>query len=319
MSPKSKVDDDYFKSILENSPTSIQIYSTSGYLKGFNKAFESLFDVDGKPFIGVYNILEDPQLQASGIIEQVKGVLAGKRVENLISRYDATDKNGRERWLRSAMFPVLNEAGEVIDFVVMHEDYTDLKNHELYLEKIISDRTMALERVNRELEAMAKIDVLTTLFNRRAFDATFQMEYEKVETSGCPLSLILIDVDYFKHYNDCYGHPSGDAILQRIAAVIKENVHRASDAAVRYGGDEFAIVLPMTDSAEALCIAERVRKGVEALEIVNQASPTGHVTLSLGLKTYRQGEAVSRKDFFESADQALYHAKATGKNRSVLF
>ncbi len=318
MSYNGAVKDEYFKSILEHSPTSIQIYSTTGYLKGYNKAFEILFDVDATAYIGVYNIFEDPQLQPTGILELVKKVVAGETIENLVSKYDATDKNGRERWLRSAMFPVKNKKGRVVDFVVMHEDYTDLKNHELSLEEIIAERTTELERVNKELEALANIDGLTTLFNRRAFDTTLQSEYLKAATSGAPLSLILIDVDYFKTYNDHYGHRAGDICLQKIALVIKVNVQRASDTAVRYGGDEFAIVLPNTHAQEAHVIADRIRKGVEAIGIPNQSSPLGHITLSLGITTYQASEPMSMEAFFEATDKSLYKAKASGKNTTVI-
>jgi len=316
---KAKIDDRYFKSVFEHSPTSIQIYGVDGYLKSYNDAFEALFNTDASPFVGVYNIFEDPQLIDSGIINLVKRVVEGETIENLVSRYDASRMNGRERWLRTFMFPVKDQNQKVIDFVIMHEDVTDLKNHELYLEKIISERTMELERVNKELEQLSKIDVLTTLFNRRAFDTVFEAEYQQSIITGNPLSLILSDVDYFKTYNDCYGHQSGDVCLQKVAAVIKENAQRSADLASRYGGDEFAVILPRTDTAEALIIAERIRKGVEAVNIPNQSSPLGHVTLSLGVKTFNPSVDTTLEIFFNETDLALYRAKNTGKNKSVLF
>ena len=319
MGQKAKIDDRYFKSVFEHSPTSIQIYGVDGYLKSYNDAFETLFNVDASPYVGVYNIFEDPQLIESGIDTLVKRVVEGEATENLISRYDASRMNGRERWLRTFMFPVKDQSQKVIDFVIMHEDVTDLKNHELYLEKIISERTMELERVNRELEQLSKIDVLTTLFNRRAFNVAFETEYQQTLQTGNPLSLILIDVDYFKSYNDCYGHQGGDACLQKVASVIKENVKRSADLAARYGGDEFAVILPNTETAEAFNIAEHIRKAVEGAKIPNDSSPLGHVTISLGIKTFSKDVDSSREVFFNETDLALYRAKNTGKNKSVLF
>lgn len=319
MGQKAKIDDRYFKSVFEHSPTSIQIYGVDGYLKSYNDAFEALFNTDASPFVGVYNIFEDPQLIDSGIINLVKRVVEGETIENLVSRYDASRMNGRERWLRTFMFPVKDQSQKVIDFVIMHEDVTDLKNHELYLEKIISERTMELERVNRELEQLSKVDVLTTLFNRRAFNAAFENEYLQTLQTGNPLSLILIDIDYFKSYNDFYGHQGGDSCIQKVASVIKESAQRNADVAARYGGDEFAVILPRTDTAEALIIAERIRKGVEAVNIPNQSSPLGHVTLSLGVKTFNPSVDSTLEIFFNETDLALYRAKNTGKNKSVLF
>lgn len=315
---RTKMDNHYFQSLFEHSPTSIQIYGIDGYLKTYNKAFETLFNVDASAFIGVYNVFEDPQLVKSGIIQLVKYVAEGEIVENLVSLYDATRMNGRERWIRTSMFPIKDENQNVIDFVIMHEDVTDIKNHELYLEKIITERTMELERTNRELEQMSKVDALTSLFNRRAFDAFFENEYQQAVQTGTSLSLILIDIDYFKNYNDCYGHQEGDNCLQKVAYAIKENVHRNADVTARYGGDEFAVILPRTTTDDALIIAERIRKGVEISTIPNVASPLGHITLSLGVKTFDHKVDTTSEIFFSETDQALYRAKNTGKNKSAV-
>lgn len=319
MVKETSIDDWYFKSVFENSPTSIQIYSLDGYLKSYNNAFETLFNVQTLPFVGVYNVFEDPQLIESGIVKLVRRVADGEIIENLVSKYDAARMNGRERWLRTFMFPVKDDNRKVVDFVIMHEDVTDLKNHELYLEKVISERTMELERVNRELEQLSKVDVLTTLFNRRAFNTVFENEYQSALQTGIVLSLIIIDIDYFKRYNDCYGHQAGDACLQKVACAIKENVQRNADVAARYGGDEFAVILPQTTAEEAIIIAERIRKCVVKANIPNASSQLGYVTLSLGVKTFEPNLDTSSDAFFKEADLALYRAKNSGKNKSVLF
>ena len=315
---KTKMDNQYFQSLFEHSPTSIQLYGIDGYLKNCNKAFETLFNLNGSDLIGVHNLFEDPQIIESGIIHLVKGVVAGEIVERLVSKYDATCMNGRERWLRTSMFPIKDESQNIIDFVIMHEDITDIKNYELFLEKIIADRTMELERINRELEQLSKVDVLTTLFNRRVFNIAFENEFQQAVQTGTALSLILIDIDYFKNFNDSYGHQEGDSCLQKVAAAIKDNVHRNADIAARYGGDEFAVILPRTAADEALIIAERIRKSVVKANISNASSPHGYVTLSLGVKTFDPNVDITSALFFSEADHALYHAKNTGKNKSAV-
>lgn len=309
--------DDYFKSIMCHSPTSMQIYDTKGYLKEFNFAFESLFEVKGDELLGKYNILEDRQLEVLGVMDYLHRTINGESFDNIVTKYDASDVNGRERWLRTAIFPIKSDHGEVLDFAVMHEDITDLKNNELHLENIIAERTSALEKLNKELESMAHIDALTTLNNRRVFDIVFEKEYSLAKRLENPLSLILIDVDNFKDYNDLYGHRRGDVCLQKVAMCIKSNAQRGSDTAVRYGGEEFAIILPNTRKADLLLIAEKIRRAVELLAIPHESSDHKRVTISLGVGTLRMGDDLTLESFFEETDRALYQAKRTGKNKLV--
>lgn len=174
-----------------------------------------------------------------------------------------------------------------------------------------------LERTFHELELQSHIDGLTQLRNRRYFDAYLKQEFLRAKRSQSPLSVIICDVDFFKAYNDIYGHQAGDRCLKEIAATLNDAAKRSSDIVARYGGEEFILLLPNTPTTGALATAERVRTNIEALRIYHQASVvSSHVTLSLGVATYNSGD-VAAEALLERADKALYHAKQAGRNRVV--
>jgi diguanylate cyclase (GGDEF)-like protein len=174
----------------------------------------------------------------------------------------------------------------------------------------------ALEELNRSLELLSLEDGLTGLGNRRCFDLALQAECRHSMRYGTPLALVMIDVDYFKSYNDLYGHPAGDECLRQIAATVKSARGRASDVAARYGGEEIAVLLPQTDAAGAVAAAERFRQAVEALAVVHAGSPAGHVTVSIGAAEFKpSGDPDGPARLLRSADRALYAAKAGGRNQ----
>jgi diguanylate cyclase (GGDEF)-like protein len=172
-----------------------------------------------------------------------------------------------------------------------------------------------LERVNVQLQHLAVIDSLTGLANRRAYDACLQREWRRALRHGTSLSLLLIDIDHFKRYNDTYGHDAGDDCLRRVAAVVGNVVNRPGDLAARYGGDEFVIVAAETPIAEASRLAEVVRVAVEGLGIVRVRSGVGpHVTVSVGVATTIPRQHDVPAALLTAADAALYVAKRAGGN-----
>lgn len=173
-----------------------------------------------------------------------------------------------------------------------------------------------LAQANSRLQSQANRDGLTGLLNRRAMDMQVDQLWEAAVSGGKAFSLLMIDVDHFKKYNDTYGHLAGDACLQRIAQVLRKHLHRGADLAARYGGEEFAGILPDTDLAGAILLAEQIRSEVENLDIEHGASScASRVTVSIGLVSLPGRKLGSPGELIEFADQALYRAKQTGRNR----
>ncbi|WP_422016761.1 diguanylate cyclase domain-containing protein [Roseateles sp.] len=175
---------------------------------------------------------------------------------------------------------------------------------------------LRLKCLSDELRRRAAVDGLTGLDNRASFDQRLQLEWARAVRSGAPLSLVLLDVDHFKKYNDRYGHPAGDGCLRQVAGALGAQARRPADVAARVGGEEFALLLPDTDAAGARDTAERIRSAVARLGIAHEASATAaHVTVSIGVATCRPGPACTAEDLMKHADQALYAAKAQGRDR----
>ncbi|KAA0995248.1 GGDEF domain-containing protein [Pseudomonas sp. ANT_J12] len=175
-----------------------------------------------------------------------------------------------------------------------------------------------LLEVNRSLELLALEDALTGLANRRQFDIFMVAEMGRARRSQNGLALLMIDVDHFKLFNDHYGHVAGDVCLRKISAIITENINRPGDLAVRYGGEEFAVVLPGTDYVGAFLVAEKIRRAVQLAGIEHSESAEGMVTVSLGVCAYDPASQATPDDLVGAADKALYVAKASGRNMSVI-
>jgi diguanylate cyclase (GGDEF)-like protein len=183
-----------------------------------------------------------------------------------------------------------------------------------------------LEEFVARLKYASDTDGLTLVANRRCFDETLIKEYQRIKRMNFQaelkytLSLILLDVDYFKKYNDNYGHVEGDYCLQRVARTLVEELNRPGDLVARYGGEEFVVLLPNTTLVEASLVAERLREAVEDMQIPHAFSATSHyVTISLGVASLIPDENVTLNLFVDSADKAMYQAKTTGRNRIVAF
>lgn len=180
--------------------------------------------------------------------------------------------------------------------------------------------TMEKERVLRmkakQLRDMAAVDGLTGVASRRQFQQRCEEEGNRHRRMGEPYSVIMLDIDYFKNYNDTYGHPLGDQCLVAVSAAISHALHRSSDLLARVGGEEFAVLLPGTDHAGASLLAERIRAEVEDLAIPHADSRTAPVvTISLGVASATRNARVGIQDLISAADAALYDAKHAGRNR----
>ena len=188
------------------------------------------------------------------------------------------------------------------------------------LERRVTQRTAELEHANAELERVVLADGLTGIANRRCFDNYLDTEWKRMRRAERPISIVLGDIDFFKAFNDSYGHLAGDDCLRAVAGAISDCVNRPADLTARYGGEEFALILPETDShgakAIAACILEKVRK----LGIRHAASDAAEtVTISLGVATAVPGNDSAAPSLVDKADSALYRAKENGRNRYAVY
>jgi diguanylate cyclase (GGDEF)-like protein/PAS domain S-box-containing protein len=247
--------------------------------------------------------LVHPDDQA-GVDDMHAALLAGCKQFTMDFRYLC--KDGAALWVEARVS--LAEGDGEMQFVAAVRDISKRKAAE---EK--------LEVVNRILAMQATTDALTGLANRRRFDEVLDTEWRRALRNGAPLSLLLLDVDRFKLYNDRYGHQGGDVCLQAVAASVTDLVRRPGDLVARYGGEEIAVVLPDADADGAAVVAEQIRAAIEALAVEHLGNvPAEVVTASFGVATAQfqaQGTPCSAEELIAAADAALYEAKRTGRNR----
>lgn len=184
-----------------------------------------------------------------------------------------------------------------------------------YLKKDLMDKNKELEKANENLRKLSITDPLTHIHNRRYFDEVFSDEFIRAKRLNIPIALAIIDIDFFKEYNDIYGHIAGDNSLRNVAQSLQKNVRRTGDFAARYGGDEFAVVLPNTGKEGAAVVCERILNSIRELKIPHKASVFGILTITIGIAVCNDFENLVGESLVHLADQALYKAKEKGKNR----
>jgi diguanylate cyclase (GGDEF)-like protein/PAS domain S-box-containing protein len=235
-------------------------------------------------------------------VEQAVNRLWSRKAQEIVLTYQSTKKDGSKIWLESSLRMARDASAQPDGIVVVTRDITERK------------------KLEGQLRELSRTDWLTGIPNRRAFDDALSMEWRRaMREAGASLSLFLIDIDHFKKFNDEYGHPAGDECLRLVAGALAATVQRPGDFAARFGGEEFALVLPNTDAKGAKMIAERVREAVAALEIPHARNPSGQaITISLGIATMRSSGLGKDKPDAEilvmAADSALYEAKRRGRN-----
>jgi diguanylate cyclase (GGDEF)-like protein/PAS domain S-box-containing protein len=221
--------------------------------------------------------------------------------------YRAAAKDGTYRWIRDVVHVQRDASGNVQALIGFMFDISERKRTE--------ERLLLLQR---ELEDLSFRDGLTGLLNRRRFDALLATEWAAAQRTRQPLSLVLIDIDHFKQYNDRYGHIRGDDCLKSVAASLAKCANRPRDFVARYGGEEFVIVLPETDANGAETIANKCREAVMQAGITHDDSTIGRVTLSAGVGSIVPAQTDVAIEFLTAVDQCLYQAKANGRNSVVV-
>ena len=223
--------------------------------------------------------------------------------------------------LRQELQEVKSEKADLEIMLDNTTEHADLVESQLHSE--ICDRQKAqaaLSMANRELEQLSVLDSLTQVANRRRFDNYLIQEWQKLREEKAPLSLILCDIDYFKLYNDTYGHPIGDYCLQQVALAIECAIESTLGLVARYGGEEFGVILPNADAASALKIAQKIAVNVNKLHVAHQESIVSkYVTISLGVHSLVPSSESNPELLIALADKALYQAKKEGRNRACLY
>jgi diguanylate cyclase (GGDEF)-like protein len=235
--------------------------------------------------------------------EMVAAMKCGEAEEARVT-YRTRHREKSEIWIESTLRVTRKVSGEIDGVIAISRDVTQQKDLE------------------GKLEALAIEDGLTGLANRRRFDARLADEWRRAARERTPLGLLMIDLDHFKKYNDAYGHLAGDECLRSVARILAAEAQRTADLAARFGGEEFAILLPNTDAAGCTRIGERVRRVLCDAALAHAPNyPSGRVTVSLGGAVCRPGEERSAEpaSLIEAADRALYAAKNGGRDRLVMW
>jgi diguanylate cyclase (GGDEF)-like protein len=183
------------------------------------------------------------------------------------------------------------------------------------LEKNVAERTRDLLEANRQLENLSNTDALTGLVNRRRFTGALDEEWKRAIRTGSGIAIAMIDVDHFKKYNDHYGHLAGDACLRQVADALQSSARQDLDVAARFGGEEFAVIMPGADWNTARSVAERIRRAIIDLGLPHAQSDLGMVSVSIGIAASAQTAGGTAEDLVRVADGALYEAKRNGRNR----
>lgn len=248
-------------------------------------------------------------------LENIKEHLDGKSTR-FVSEYRVKNKKGDYIWvLDVGKIVEYDKTGEPERLIGTLTDITGRKEYELERERLLDE----LDRANKKLMEISLTDALTGIANRRHFNEVFEREWERSKRHARNIALIMIDIDFFKSYNDHYGHQKGDECLKKVALFIKQNITRPGDLVARYGGEEFSVIMPETDIKAARFVAEKCREAVEKAKIPHEYSNVAEVvTISLGVASVIPKDDESLYYLINCADEALYGAKSNGRNQIVL-
>jgi diguanylate cyclase (GGDEF)-like protein/PAS domain S-box-containing protein len=309
--------------LLETAVDGIISIDSNGIIHTFNPAAEKLFGYSTDEVIGKSINMLMPEPYSSEHDSYLKNYET-TRVKKIIGI--GREAVGKQK--DGSVFPMRLSVGEaevdgkavyvgfVHDITESKNQENEIKKHRDHLQALVDERTEELSIANEELQKLANIDSLTGLPNRRSFDETLQKEIQRAVRHKHALSLLMCDIDFFKKYNDTYGHLAGDECLIKVADCMKTSFKRASDLPARYGGEEFAVILPHTETEEALKLSNLFIENIKKLKIEHKDSDVSEfVTLSIGLVTVIPDKISVATTLIDAADKALYAAKHNGRNR----
>jgi diguanylate cyclase (GGDEF)-like protein/PAS domain S-box-containing protein len=307
-------DHGFANQLMEMLAIPIFVLDTDSRVMIWNRACERLTGVPAGEIVGTdqhwHSFYEEPRPTLADLVmqnrtDEIRHIYPRQARSNPVGANLSAEswcdmpRMGRRRYLAADASPIYDKNGRMSAVVETLRDLTDEKMAQIALEQL------------------ATRDGLTGLANRRCFDDTLHAEWARALRQRQPLSLLMVDVDNFKAYNDAHGHLGGDECLKRIATAVASEM-RANDLVARYGGEEFAVILPNQSLKGAAIVAERIRCRVEQLQVPNRLAPTQHVTVSIGAATAVASPDTDASQLVAIADAALYRAKHMGRNRISL-
>ena len=306
-------------------PRNYEIWYTyaAGFNRSLNKAINDILRAEGKISVTQLDTVYNEHLSPSRLSDRVDEVGSQisselRSIVHEVEDYVSTASNYGNALVGASENLSQTEDRQVIREIVS-QLISETKEVE-YQNRALSEQLAASQAQVMELrESLDTIryesltDDLTTLANRKHFDRSLETAMEEAEENGEPVSLLMTDIDHFKKFNDTFGHQTGDQVLRLVAMAVKQNV-KGQDIPCRYGGEEFAVVLPRTNLRQAYAVAESIRKAVMAKELIKRSTGEnlGRITISIGCSTYTTGDKT--QDLIERADQCLYAAKRGGRN-----
>jgi diguanylate cyclase (GGDEF)-like protein/PAS domain S-box-containing protein len=309
--------------ILDTVVDSIITTDTAGTILSFNTSAEKTFGYPASEVIGKsINILMPSQYREThSQFMSHRDSKTENRIIGVSREVFGQRKDGSTFPIEIALGKATITAGQVVytgiirDITKRKHTEIELKKYREELEEQVVQRTAALAQANRKLEQLAREDALTGIANRRVFDEVLTQEVRRAKRNKKPLSLIICDIDYFKNYNDTYGHLAGDKCLQKVAKTIESGFQRAGELVARYGGEEFAIILPLLEKEAAIERAENLRLAIWNLNLPHESSEIAQqLTVSLGVATATNDTPMTLQQLVNAADNALYQAKHHGRN-----
>jgi diguanylate cyclase (GGDEF)-like protein/PAS domain S-box-containing protein len=299
-----------YQTVMENSQDMIVLSDLSGKFQFVSPAVENVTGWKQSEFLGlpasVIIHLDDQDLYKT----MVDSIAIGNADHTF--RYRLMKKSGDWGWVEAFMRGIRDsESGSVTGYVLTAHDIRTQKE----TEDCWSAEVASLVDKNAKLATLAAMDALTAIPNRRTFDQVLPIEAKRHTASGTCLSLLMIDVDSFKKFNDRYGHSAGDACLRKVARTVSASTVRPSDLAARVGGEEFAVILPGIDEQGAVSVATRILKAVQGLRMPHEDSATGLVSVSIGVAVWLPYQTNEISLLIQQADRALYESKRSGRNR----
>jgi diguanylate cyclase (GGDEF)-like protein/PAS domain S-box-containing protein len=304
----------YYELMINNSTDLIISFDSKGLIKYLSPSVVNLLGYKPLDVVGtkVYDFLHPEDIDY--IKEQHEHVI--KVSKTVISEVRVRKKDGNYLWFESSAHCIKDSKGTIKEILSVSRDITVRK----VMEKQLKEANIKLTEANEKLKELSFTDSLTGISNRRYFETCLKRDWRRTQRTFKPLSLLMIDIDYFKIYNDTYGHLQGDECLKIVAQTFKDTIKRGGDLVARLGGEEFVVILPDTDEIGATKVANNLRASIEGLKIPNKLSEVmPYITISVGIASIVPSISNKYHDLIHCADTALYNAKNKGRNRVEVY